>query len=292
GGSENINEEKPVDDYLVRAVTTAGNVRGLACVTTHLVNEACQRQGASPTAAIALGRAMTGGVLMGALLKDDQRVALKFEGNGPLGKILVEADSGGGVRGGLGNPGVMLPPVNGRVDVAGALGRAGFLTVTKDIGLKRPYQGMVELYSSEIGEDLAYYLAESEQIPSAVGVAAAMAPDGSIAVAGGFLIQSLPPADEALIGGLVKGIEALSSLTDLLLQGATPEGLLALIMGDFPFEILGRQDLAFRCSCSRTRVRQVLATMDREELAATIAEEGAVEVVCEFCKTAYRFDSL
>ncbi len=267
-------------------------MRGIACITTNLVNEACRRHKLSITGAVALGRAMSGGALMSALLKDEQRLALKFEGNGPLKKILVEADSGGGVRGCLGDPTVELPPVAGRVDVAGALGRAGFLTVIKDIGLKSPYQGQVQLSTSEIGEDIALYFAESEQIPTAVGLVALPAEDGSIAVAGGFLIQSLPPADDTLIEGMISRIEGMSSLASFLEQDTGPEGLLAALFVDTPLSTLSRQDLEFRCTCSREKVKKVLAVMNQDELATIIAEEGEVEVVCEFCQSRYGFASI
>jgi len=154
-----------VQDYLVRAIAGTASIRGLACVTTHLVNEACRRHGTYPTAAAALGRALTGGTLLGALLKTDQRVALKFEGDGPLRKLIVEAESNGLVRGYVGVPTVDLPLRQGKLDVAGALGRNGFLTVAKDLRLKEPYKGTVRLHTGEIAEDLAFYLTESEQVP-------------------------------------------------------------------------------------------------------------------------------
>lgn len=281
-----------MSDYLLRGVTKVGNMRGVACVTTDLVNEACRRHEVSITAGVALGRAMTGGALMSALLKDEQRLALRFEGSGPLKKILVEVDSSGGVRGCLGNPAADLPPLAGRVDVAGALGRAGFLTVIKDIGLKAPYEGKVRLYSSEIGEDIACYLAESEQTPSAVGLVAVPAVDGTIALAGGFMIQSLPPADEALIDGMINRIEAMAPLASFLEQERGAEALLSMLFAETPLSALTRQDLAFRCTCSREKVKKALAVMSRDELAAIIAEEGEAEVVCEFCKTRYGFSSI
>lgn len=279
-------------DYLLRGVTKAGNMRGIACVTTDLVNEACRRHQVSITGAAALGRAMSGGALMSALLKGDQRLALKFEGNGPLQKILVEADSNGGVRGCLGNPKVDLPPAAGKIDVAGALGRAGFLTVIKDIGLKTPYQSQVVLYSSEIGDDIACYFVESEQIPTAVGLVALPAADGSIQVAGGFMVQSLPPADETLIENIINRIEAMGSLSSYLSGDSGPERLLAELFVDTPLSDLTRQELEFRCTCSREKVRKMLSVMSDDELAAIIAEDGEVEVVCEFCKTRYGFTSV
>ena len=281
-----------MSDYLLRGVTRAGNMRGVACVTTDLVNVACRRHQASVTGSVALGRAMTGAALMSALLKGDQRLGLRFEGNGPLKKIMVEADSDGGVRGCLGEPTVELPPVEGRVDVAGALGRAGFLTVIKDIGLKTPYQGQVQLFTSEIGEDIASYFAESEQIPSAVGLFALPAADGTIAMAGGFLVQSLPPADETLVEGVIRRIEGIASLASFFEQDDGPEKLLAALFADTPISGLTRQNLEFRCTCSREKVKPLLAAMKPEELAAIIAEEGEVEVVCEFCKSRYGFSSI
>ncbi len=155
-------------DYLVRSITKDGSIRGLAAVSTDLVEEGCRRHGAYPTAAAALGRALTGGILLGALLKSGQRVALKFEGDGPLKKIVVEAESNGAVRGYVANPQVHLPPKNGKLDVAGGVGKTGLLTVSKDLRLKEPYRGIVQLVSGEIAEDLAFYLAESEQVPSAL----------------------------------------------------------------------------------------------------------------------------
>ena len=158
-------------DYMVRIISRTENIMALACVTTGLVDEARRRHDCWPTASAALGRALTGGALLGAQLKTGQRLALKFEGNGPLKKIIVEAESNGVVRGYVAAPHVHMVNDEGKLDVCGAVGRAGFLTVTKDLGLKEPYRGMVRLYTSEIGEDIAYYLAGSEQIPSAVGLA-------------------------------------------------------------------------------------------------------------------------
>ena len=188
-----VSQENTVsNDYLVRMLTKTGNVRALACVTTKLVNEICQRHKTSVTASRALGRVVTGTALMGALLKPGQRVAVKFEGNGPLKKILAEAESDGSVRGYVGVPDVELPLKQGKIDVAGAIGRAGFLTVAKDLRLKEPYKGTVQLYTSEIAEDFAYYFTESEQIPSAVGLGGYVEPDMHISAAGGFLIQPSP----------------------------------------------------------------------------------------------------
>jgi molecular chaperone Hsp33 len=279
-----------VKDYLVRIITKTAGVRGLACVTTNLVREACRRHGAYPTASAALGRALTGGELMGALLKTGQRVALKFEGNGPLKKIIVEAESNGAVRGYVEVPEVELPPKEGKFDVAGALGRAGFLTVTKDLGLKKPYKGMVQLYTSEIAEDLAFYFAESEQIPSAVGLGVFVEPDGNVSAAGGFLIQSFPPSDEEVVEKLIERIEKMPPITKLLRSGKTPEELLEIIFAGIPFDTLEKRALAFQCFCSQERIERALISLGREEMTAIIAEQGKAEVICKFCRKNYHFN--
>ena len=196
-----------MDDYLVRLITEEEEHSGPCLHYDHLVNDARKRHRTFPTATAALGRALTGGELLGALLEPDQRVALKFTGNGPLKKIIVEAEGDGTVRGYVEVPQVDLPPRNGKFDVGGALGREGFLTITKDLRLKEPYNGVVKLYTGEIASDIAFYLTESEQIPSAVGLGVFVETDGSVTASGGFLVQSLPPADEALIDSLAGRIE-------------------------------------------------------------------------------------
>ena len=186
-------------DEVIRGLVEGVNARAVACVTTHLVREACQLQGTLPTATVALGRALSAAALMVALLKDNQRVSLKFEGNGPLRKVISEADADGAVRGTVGERHVDLPRSGDGIDVAAALGRAGFLTVRKDLGLREPYSGTVQLLTSEIAADLAYYFTESEQLPSAVGLGVFLDGTGAVAAAGGFLLQSLPPSDPEAI---------------------------------------------------------------------------------------------
>lgn len=277
-----------MNDYVVRIMTRKGNMLGLACVTTELVAHACRHHHTSPTASVALGRALTGAAMMGKLLKGTQRVALKFEGNGPLQKILVEADTAGDVRGYVGIPDADLPPKNEKPDVASAIGKAGFLTVTKDLGLKAPYKGIVQLYTSEIAEDLAYYFTESEQIPSAVGLGVFLAPDSTIAAAGGFLIQSLPPADESMIEQLVGQINNMPPITELLLHGKSPEDIIESAFAGTPYDILETQPLQFQCSCSKARMEHALITLGTEDL-AKLANDGEAEIICEFCRSRYLF---
>lgn len=279
-----------MSDYLVRIIACDGALRALACVTTDLVNELCRRHGTAPTASVALGRALTGGALMGALLKTGQRVGMKFEGNGPLKKLLVEADSNGAVRGCAGAPQAHLVRGDGALDVAGALGRAGFLTVTKDLGLKEPYKGMVQLYTSEIGEDLAYYLTSSEQIPSAVGLGVYLEPDGAVSAAGGFLIQAVPPVDGPVVEQLMTKIQALPPISELLRGGKSPEEMLAILFADIPYNTLEKRSLAFQCTCSREKIERVLISLGKKELEELMEREGKAEVTCEFCRESYCFN--
>lgn len=278
-----------MNDYLVRIFTKEGNVRGLACVTTDLVEEARRRHGTFPTASAALGRALTGGALLGALLKTGQRVALKLEGNGPLKRVIVEAESNGAVRGYVEAPDVYLVREEGKLDVARALGRTGLLTVTKDLGLKEPYKSAVPLCSGEIAEDLAFYLTESEQIPSAVGLGVYVEPDKRVSAAGGFLIQTLPPEDESMIDTLMERLGQLPPITQLLREGNNPEQILERLFAGIPYDTLEKRALAFHCSCSRETIERVLISISREELGKMIAAQDTTDVRCEFCGQRYPF---
>lgn len=278
-----------MNDQLIRAISSAANIRALACLTTHTAQTACTRHQTRPTATVALGRALTGGVLMGALLKGRERVALKFEGNGPLRKIVVEANALGQVHGYVGNPDVDLPLADGQFDIASAVGRAGLLTVTKDLLLKEPYQGVVNLVSSEIGDDLAYYLTESEQIPSAVGLTAISDEHGRLVVAGGFLVQALPGANMDTLDRITERIHNLPLLGKLFLDGATPQKILDQIFEEIAYEILGQQEVHFQCDCSRDRVEQALITLGHKETEELAGREENTVVTCEFCREAYAF---
>lgn len=276
-------------DYLVRVMGEKFNVIGLACVTTDLVDEAGRLHGTSRTASAALGRALTGGLLMGALMKRGQRVGLKFEGSGPLKKIIVEADNDGTVRGFVGVPDVEVPFNDEKLNVAGALGREGSLTVFKDLGLKEPYRGIVKLLTGEIAEDIANYFAESEQISSAVGLGVFVKPDGKVSAAGGFLIQSLPPSEERTVEQFIENIRKMPFITDLLREGKTPEDILEIIFPGVPYHVLGKRNLSLRCACSRERIERVLISLGKKELEGIVAEQGETDVTCEFCRSNYHF---
>ena len=276
-------------DTLHRVISSSGAFFGIACDTTILVTEACRRHDVGPTAAAALGRALTGAVLLAALLKDDQSVMLRFEGSGPLRKIITEAGHSGWVRGYVAEPRADVPLRQGKIDVAAGLGRAGFLTVTKDIGMKNKYEGTVQLYTSEIGEDLAYYLTESEQTPSAIGLGVHLQPDGSIAAAGGFLVQSLPPADEALIAGIERQIQGLASVTEMLRVGKTPADILSVLFATIPHRATTSTELTYNCSCSREKMQRAVFSLDNSEINYLLDSESGVEVQCEFCRDKYTF---
>ena len=279
-----------MSDRMVRALCLSGGIRVLACDATVLAREICLLQETSATASIAMGRGLAGGALLGALLKSGQRIALKFEGNGPLIKLLIEADSDGAVCGCAGNPAAEVEPQNGRWNVAGLIGKAGFLTVSKDIGVGgQPYQGLVQLVSSEIGDDLAYYLTESEQTPSAVGLGAALDDNGRIEVCGGFLVQALPKADQSELEKIMERISSAPPLSSMLSEGG-PEGIIRELFGDIPYTVLETHDIFFRCGCSLDKVERALITMGTKELTDMQADDEGAVVTCEFCRKTYRFD--
>ena len=280
-----------MNDRIVRGLSTAGGIRVITCSAGVLAREICALQQTSPTAGIALGRGLAGGALMGALLKPGQRVGLKFEGNGPVGKLLIEADSDGAVRGCAGHPAADAPPLEGRWNVPGLLGRAGFLTVTKDLGMGgEPYHGMVQLRSSEIGDDLAYYLTDSEQVPSAVGLGATLDADGQVSACGGFLVQALPRAEESEIETIMGQIESLPALSELINAGG-PEALMARIFGPVSHTLLETRAIFFRCGCSREKVEAALLSLGQDELGDIRRKGEGAEVRCEFCRRAYRLDA-
>lgn len=279
-----------MEDHLIRVVSPDGLFRAAAAVSTELVRTVCEKQQTDITATVALGRLLTGGALLGCLLKGKQRLALLMEGNGPLGKVSVEADAEGRVRGTVRNPIAGLPPVGGRFDVAGAIGRAGFLHVWKDLGLKSPYQSMMQLQSSEVAEDLAWYLTNSEQVPSSLGLGVELDSEARVAVAGGFLVQSLPPGDPHQIEVLSKRIKELPPTTSLLKQGMTPTEILEKIFSGGDFHVQQQTPLQFYCPCNRQQIENMLLGLGREELISLREEQEPVEIVCEYCRQQYHFD--
>ncbi len=276
-------------DHLVRILTGDGGLRAIAALTTGLAEETRRRQETDPTATVALGRLATGAALLGGLLKGEQRLALRLEGSGPLRKLAAEADAHGLVRATIKVPQAGLPPKNGRYDVAGAVGRAGFLHVVKDLGLGEPYRGMVQLVSGEVAEDLAWYLTISEQVPSSVALGVSLGPGAEVAVAGGLLVQAMPGCDEELLATLESRIRSLPPVTEILGHGEGPQELLTGLFADVPFSVQARTELSFRCTCTRSQVAGVLRALGPEELRELAAGEGETVVTCEFCKERYAF---
>ena len=279
-----------VADYVVRMIAKEAGVRGFACVTTDLVREGARRHQTSPVATVALGQALTAAALMGTLLKTRQRVALKFEGNGPLGKIITEAESNGSVRGYVALPDVAQAPQWSGYSVPAALGEEGFLTVVKDLRLRDLYQGIVPLQAGDIETDLAYYLNHSEQTPSMATMGVQLDDEGRVAAAGGILIQTLPPHQSAIVNILAERAQEMPPIEELLAAGQTSAEVLALLFDNLSIKLLGQQPLFFQCTCSRERSLQALATLEQAEIESILAEEGEIVMDCHFCHELYRFD--
>ncbi|MFV0242940.1 MAG: Hsp33 family molecular chaperone HslO [Lacrimispora sphenoides] len=277
-------------DYIVRATAGDHQIRAFAATTRELVEQARQAHNTSPIATAALGRLLTAGSMMGIMMKgEDDLLTLKIQGSGPMEGLTVTADSKGNVKGYVYNPGVMLPPNQaGKLDVGGAVGE-GVLSVIKDIGLKEPYVGQTILVGGEIAEDLTYYYASSEQTPSSVALGVLMNRDNTVKQAGGFIIQLLPGASEEIIGGLEKKLGEITSITDLLDQGNTPEMILEHILGEFGLELMEQVPTHFYCNCDKARVEKALISIGRKELQEMIDEGKSIEVNCHFCNKNYEF---
>ena len=244
----------------------------------------------SPIAATALGRLLTGGAMMGAMMKSDADIlTIQIKGNGLIGQMTVTADPKGNVKGFVSNPEVMLPLKDGKMDIAGAVG-IGVLSVIKDIGLKEPYVGDTILITSEIADDLTYYFATSEQVPSSVGLGVLMSKDNTVREAGGFIIQLMPDATDELIDKLEKRIKEITSVTEMLEQGMTPEQILEHILGDMDLEILDTIPARFYCNCSKDRVSKAVMSIGKKDLQEMIDDNKPIEVNCHFCNSHYTFD--
>lgn len=276
-------------DYIVRATAADNQIRAFAATTTQVVEIARQHHNTSPVATAALGRLLTAGAMMGSMMKNDtDMLTLQICGDGPIQGITVTADSHANVKGYVGNPDVVLPPKNGKLDVGGAVG-IGLLQVIKDMGLKEPYSGQTILVSSEIAEDLTYYFANSEQVPSSVGLGVLMEKNNTVRCAGGFIIQLMPFAEEKTISQLEENLKNVTSVTALLDQGYTPEQLLETLLGNLGLEITDTVPTQFYCNCSKERVEQAVVSIGRKEIQEMIDDGEDIEVKCHFCNTAYRY---
>ncbi|WMY15422.1 redox-regulated molecular chaperone HslO [Bacillus tropicus] len=277
-------------DYLVKALAFDGEVRAYSVRTTNTVSEAQRRHDTWRTASAALGRSLTAGTMMGAMLKGDQKLTIKVEGNGPIGPILVDAHANGDVRGYVTNPHVDFEGTEqGKLRVYQAVGTEGFVTVIKDIGMREPFIGQSPIVSGELGEDFTYYFAVSEQTPSSVGVGVLVNGDDSILAAGGFILQIMPGAQEETISFIEERLQKIPPVSTLIEQGFSPEELLYAVLGEDKVKVLETMDVQFNCTCSRERIESVLISLGKTELEQVREEEEETEVHCHFCNERYKF---
>lgn len=278
-------------DEIVRVIAKDAPIKAMAITGTALVERARQIHDAWPVATAALGRLLMAASMMGDMLKEEKgSVTLRVRGGGPLGTLTAVSDSEGNVRGYVQNPAVDVPrKAHAKLDVGAAVGSDGELTVIKDMGMKEPYVGSVQLVGGEIAEDIAAYYVESEQIPTACALGVLIAPDQSVQVAGGYLIQLMPGADEAVISAVERGIAQVGAVTAALDRGDDALELLRQVLSDFELEILETAPVEYRCYCSRERVSRALISMGRDELEKLIAEQHGAELTCQFCDRVYQF---
>lgn len=279
-------------DKLVRAIAKNGDIRIIAATTTELVNEGVKLHACAPTAAAALGRMLTAGSLMGAMLKSEKdSITLKISGGGEARGVVVTSYPDAHVKGYIGNPSVDLPANSkGKLDVGGAIGKDGNLFIIRDMGLKEPYVGQVPIYTGEIGDDLAYYFTVSEQTPSAVGLGVLVDTDLSIKAAGGFIIQMMPGADELLADLITYRLQEIPSVTDMIVKGMNIEEILNYIFEDMDLKILEDMVPCYRCDCSRDRVERALISIGEKDLQELYEAGKSEELKCHFCNKSYEFN--
>ncbi|MFF2855937.1 Hsp33 family molecular chaperone HslO [Peribacillus sp. NPDC058002] len=277
-------------DYLIKALGYEGQVRAYAVSTTDTVGEAQRRHYTWPTASAALGRAMTAGVMMGGMLKGEEKLTIKIEGGGPIGSILVDSNAKGEVRGYVTHPQTHFDlNEQGKLDVRKAVGTDGLLTVVKDIGLRDYFSGQVPIVSGELGEDFTYYFVTSEQVPSSVGVGVLVNPDNSILAAGGFIIQLMPGTPEDTISKIENRLSTITPVSKMIQSGMTPEEILTEILGEGNVNILEKMDVQFSCQCSKERIANALISLGQAEIRDIIDTDGQAEAHCHFCNQTYQF---
>ena len=280
-----------MSDYIVRAMAADNQIRAFAITSRELVERARQIHNTSPVATAALGRTLSAGAMMGATMKGEQDLlTIQIRGDGPLGGIVVTADSKANVKGYVHEPAVLIPAnAKGKLDVAGAIGQ-GMLQVIKDLGMKEPYVGQTALQTGEIAEDLTYYFATSEQIPSSVGLGVLLNRDNTVRQAGGFLVQLMPYTEDRVIDALEAKLSGIHSVTELLDRGLTPEELLEELLGDLGLVINDTMPTAFSCNCSKERVEKAIVSIGSKEIREMVQEGKPIEVKCHFCNQAYEFN--
>lgn len=279
-------------DYLVRALGFNGNVRAFAVRTTDTVGEAQRRHNSWPTATAALGRSLTASVIMGAMLKGEDKLTVKIEGNGPIGVILIDSNANGEVRGYVSNPHVHFDLNSvGKLDVARAVGTEGALTVVKDLGLRDMFSGQTPIVSGEIAEDFTYYFAVSEQVPSSVGLGVLVNPDNSVLAAGGFILQILPGCDDETITEIENQLKTIEPVSKMIEKGYTPERILEAVLGEGNVQVLDSMPVQFKCQCSKERFGAAIKSLGVQELQEMIDEDGGAEAQCHFCLEKYDFEA-
>lgn len=281
-----------MEDYIVRATAANAQVRAFACTTRAMVEQARAAHNTSPVVTAALGRLLSAGAMMGIMLKGEKDLlTLKIDGDGPVNGLTVTADSTGKVKGYANVPDVILPAnAIGKLDVGGAIGN-GMLRVIKDMGMKEPYVGQTDLQTSEIAEDLTYYFATSEQTPSSVGLGVLMEKDNTVKQAGGFIVQLMPFAEDAIIDQLEQNLSKIRSVTHILNQGNSPEQMLSLILEGMNPEVVDKVPTSFYCNCDKHRVEKALISIGKTELQSMIDEGEEIEVNCQFCSKHYKFST-
>lgn len=278
-------------DYLIRGISKDKKIIAYVAKTTELVEQARLIHNASPTAIAALGRTLTLAAIMGKMLKkEEERISIQIVGNGPLGNVFAEADPSGNVRGYIKKPYIDLPPTpDGKLDVPSAIGKDGVLSVIRDLGLKEPYRSMVPLVSGGIAKDLAYYLAHSEQQPSAVAAGVYVNKEGKVISAGGYIVQILSETNEEVISLLETNIQNLEPPSKMILEGITPEEILKIIFNKIEYEYFLKEELKYSCKCSRERAENTLIALGVKDLEDLLKKEKKIEVKCEFCGKTYSF---
>ena len=277
-------------DYIVRATAANNQIRAFAATTKETVEAARQAHNTSPVATAALGRLLTGGAMMGSMMKNDSdMLTIQIKGDGPIGGLTVTADSKGNVKGYVEHPEVMLPPnAQGKLDVAGALG-IGLISVIKDMGLKEPYVGQTILQTSEIAEDLTYYFATSEQVPSSVGLGVLMEHDNTVKQAGGFIVQLMPFVDDDVVDRLEANIKKISSVTSMFDKGMTPDEILEEVLDGFEVEVKDTMPAQFYSNCTKERVEKAIISIGKKDIQEMIEDGKPIEVNCHFCGKSYEF---
>lgn len=274
----------------MKTLAYEGFVRAYAVNATETIAEAQRRHDTWNTSSAALGRTMIGALMLGATLKGEDKMTVKIEGNGPAGAIVVDSNGKGEVKGYIKNPHISLPLNEvGKIDVRGAVGTEGMFTVIKDLGLKEPFSGQTPIVSGEIGEDFTYYLAVSEQIPSAVGVSVLVDKDDSIKTAGGFMIQIMPGASDEIIDQIEARLKETARISTLLDEGQTPEEILQKLLATDDVEFLETMSVQFKCDCSKEKFASAIITLGAEQIQELIDQDHGAEAVCAFCNNKYEY---